>query len=158
MPKQVLNTAKIKIRKARNRDLDSIIGIEKRITQFTMKKSQYAAEFLNPLSHFHVACIPETGEIIGYFIFWIIEDILEIHQITVSPEHQRKGIGSLLMQFLLNHAKQKRISDIFLEVRQSNTAAIQFYQRFGLKKKSLRKNYYQNPIENGLVFRKKLMV
>ena len=158
MPKQVLNAAKIKIRKARNRDLDSIIGIEKRIAPSTMRKSQYAAEFLNPFSHFHVACIPETGEIIGYFIFWIIEDIMEIHQITVSTEHQRKGIGSLLMQFLLDQAKQNKISDIFLEVRQSNTTSIQFYQLFGFKKKSARKDYYQNPVENGLVLRKKMMV
>jgi ribosomal-protein-alanine N-acetyltransferase len=130
--------------------------MESQIAPYPLNKPQFAGEFLNPLSHFHVAYIPETGEIVGYIIFWIIEDILEAHQITVKPQHQRKGIGSLLMRFLLKKAKQHDISDIFLEVRQSNTAAIQFYHQFGLKQKSVRKDYYQNPVEDALIFIKNM--
>jgi ribosomal-protein-alanine N-acetyltransferase len=158
MQKPILKKPKIKIEKACNKDLDSIIKLEKRITPHTMNKAQYAAEFLNPLSHFYVACISETGEIVGYLIFWIIENILEIHQITVSPEYQRKGIGSLLMQFILDQAEQNKIVDIFLEVRRSNTSAIQFYQRFAMKKKAVRKDYYQKPAEDALIFRKRMII
>jgi ribosomal-protein-alanine N-acetyltransferase len=156
MPKPKFKEIMIKIGKTRNKNLDSIINIEKQITSFGMKKSQYADELLNPLSHFYVVCIPKTGEVVGYIIFWVIEKLIEIHHIAVSPKHQKMGIGHALMKFILDQARQNEISEIYLEVRKSNMGAIQFYQRFGFKKQGTRKEYYQNPIENALIYKKKI--
>ena len=156
MPKPKFKEIMIKIGKTRNKNLDSIINIEKQITSFGMKKSQYADELLNPLSHFYVVCIPKTGEVVGYIIFWMIEKLIEIHHITVSPKHQKMGIGHALMKFILDQARQNEISEIYLEVRKSNMGAIQFYQRFGFKKQGTRKEYYQNPVENALIYKKKI--
>ena len=60
------------------------------------------------------------------------------------------------MEFMMDQAREEEVSDIFLEVRESNTTALRFYRRFGLRKQSIRKNYYQNPTENALILRKKM--
>ena len=155
MPKQTDSANLLKIEKASPRDLDSIIRIERKVTSRPMRKAQYAGEFLNPFSQFYVGRFTHTKVIAGYFIFWIIEGILEIHQITVDPRYQRRGIGQSFMEFLLDQARTKKVSEIFLEVRKSNSGALRFYRRFGLIQKSIRKNYYQNPPEDALILRKK---
>jgi len=121
-----------------------------------MKKSQYADELLNPISHFYIVYMPKTGEVVGYIIFWMIEKLIEIHHIAVSPKHQKMGIGHALMKFILDQAHQNKITEIYLEVRKSNMEAIQFYQRFGFKKQRTRKEYYQNPVEDALIYKKKI--
>lgn len=156
MPKLKLKEIKIKIEKTCNRNLDSIINIDNQITPFGMKKSQYTDELLNPISHFYVAYIPKTNEVVGYFIFWMIEKLIEIHHIAVSPKYQKMGIGHALMKFILDQACQNEIPEIFLEVRKSNMGAIQFYQRFGFKKQRTRKEYYQNPVEDALIYKKRI--
>jgi len=153
MPRSKSKEIKIKIVKTRNKNLNSIINIENQITPFGMKKSQYADELLNPISHFYVVCMQKTGEVVGYIIFWMIEKLIEIHHIAVSPKHQKRGIGHALMKFILDQARQNEIPEIYLEVRKSNMGAIQFYQRFGFKKQGTRKEYYQNPVEDALIYK-----
>jgi len=45
------------------------------------------------------------------------------------------------------------VKDIFLEVRKSNTAAIEFYESFHFELVGIRKAYYQDPVEDALVYR-----
>lgn len=95
----------------------------------------------------------ESNEIIGYIIFWIIQETLELHDIAVRGKHKKKGIGFLMMNFMLEIASARKVEALFLEVRKSNSEAIKFYETFNFKQIGVRKNYYQNPIEDALVLR-----
>lgn len=109
-------------------------------------------EISNRFSRFYIAHYSESKQIIGYIIYWIIEDLIEIHHIAVKNEFQRRGVGSTLIRFLLADARKKKVKQIFLEVRQSNSVAIQFYDKFGFKQVRRRKKYYRNPEEDALVY------
>lgn len=81
-------------------------------------------------------------------------DSSEILNIAVRQSFQHKGIGQIIFDEILRELKRKSISQIWLEVRQSNANAINFYQKNEFERQFERKNYYSNPIENALVFRR----
>ncbi len=95
----------------------------------------------------------ETKEVKGYVIFWIIEETLELHDMAVIGRYKKKGIGSFMMNFMLETARARDVEELFLEVRKSNSEAIKFYEKFNFRQIGVRKNYYKNPIEDALVYR-----
>jgi ribosomal-protein-alanine acetyltransferase len=148
MPKKPLN---LKIRKARADDIESVLIIDSESSAFK-KKEMVHMELSNQFSNFYIATVPESKKIIGYIIYWIIENDLEIHHFAVKNEFQQKGVGSALIQYLLTDARKKKVKQIFLEVRRSNFKAIQFYNKFCFKSQGVREKYYRNPEEDAIVF------
>jgi ribosomal-protein-alanine N-acetyltransferase len=143
----------IRIRKARLDDIDAIATIEEQWFPHPWKKKYLTDELAHDISYFYVAEDILTHRMAGYIIFWIIEDLLELHKIVTKGNYQRKGIGKKLFLFMLEMAKQKKVKEIFLEVRKSNTAAIEFYESFHFELAGIRKAYYQDPVEDALVYR-----
>lgn len=85
----------------------------------------------------------------GYFIGAASFDEAELYRIGVLPEYRRSGIGKKLMESFLEKTSAAEI--IFLEVRESNLAAVGLYKSCGFKLMGIRKKYYGN--ENGLIFK-----
>lgn len=83
-------------------------------------------------------------------------DSSEILNISVRNSFQKLGTGQMIFDETLNALKQKNISEIWLEVRESNAKAISFYRKNDFEMQFERKNYYSNPAENALVFRRLL--
>lgn len=80
-------------------------------------------------------------ELIGFVIFETMYEILDILYIVVEPIYRKKGIASLLMQYLINN---KDFEKIMLEVRCDNSNAIKLYKKFNFKIINIRKKYYGN--------------
>ncbi len=77
----------------------------------------------------------------------------DITNVAVAPDYRRKGLAQMLI------AEFERLlpddaGNIFLEVRESNTPAIELYKKCGFEKISIRKNFYTNPRENAIVMMK----
>lgn len=81
-------------------------------------------------------------------------DSSEILNIAVRNSFQNKGIGQMIFDEILRALKEKNIKEIWLEVRKSNYKAVIFYQKNTFERQFERKNYYSNPTENALVFRR----
>ena len=79
----------------------------------------------------------------------MIYDRIEIEYIFVDPNNRRNNIASFLMDYVFNEAKKNECSNITLEVRESNTGAISFYNINGFKEVAKRSNYYNN--ENAIL-------
>jgi len=73
-------------------------------------------------------------------------DVYEILAIATIEECRNKGIA----QELLDKIKTK---DIFLEVRESNKKAINFYKKNNFKQISIRKGYYSDPTEDAIIMK-----
>ena len=86
------------------------------------------------------------NKVCGYLIVLDSIDVYEILAIATVEEYRNKGIA----QKLLNKIKTK---DIFLEVRESNQVAINFYKKNKFKEISVRKNYYSEPNENAIIMK-----
>lgn len=97
-----------------------------------------------------VACLRSTGEVIG-FVAWraTAPGEREILNLAVAPALRRKGVARRLLDEVLQCGK----GAWYLEVRESNVAAIRLYQSSGFRPMGLRKNYYSEPCETGIVMK-----
>jgi ribosomal-protein-alanine N-acetyltransferase len=89
----------------------------------------------------------------GFLIARCLPEEWEIENIAVDAQHRRRGIGSGLIHKLLAEARKAGVAGIILEVRESNRLAARLYESIGFKLEGLRKNYYQDPQEDALLFR-----
>jgi ribosomal-protein-alanine N-acetyltransferase len=86
--------------------------------------------------------VEEQNDIIAYSVCWYYMRELHIGNLAVKRSHQRKGIGSLLLKYVLEQFEDWTI--IFLEVRLSNIAAQKLYKKFGFRNLYRRRSYYSN--------------
>ena len=91
------------------------------------------------------------GTRIGYANFRFLAGEGELMRIAVLPEHRGCGESKKLMDRLEISAKEKEAPDLTLEVRAGNTPAINLYISYGFQAEAVRKNYYQNPVEDALI-------
>lgn len=75
----------------------------------------------------------EETEVIGYIGMKVVLDEADITNVAVLPAYRKKGIARKLLQQLLDEARQQGIYSIYLEVRDSNAAAITLYKHAGFK-------------------------
>ena len=140
------------IRTMRSADLPQVMLIE--LSTFTMPWSE--ATFRGLLrrrdSDLFVADI--KGEIAGYAVFWAVLDQGELGNVAVDESHRGQGIGSKLIQAVLERAADRGVREVFLEVRKSNVGAQDLYKTFGFSEVGRRKNYYLEPLEDALVMKK----
>ncbi|MGB3386580.1 MAG: ribosomal protein S18-alanine N-acetyltransferase [Pseudaminobacter sp.] len=68
----------------------------------------------------------------------------EILTVAVARSHRRQGIGWLLMDAVLRHLHGERAQSLFLEVDETNAAAIALYRRLGFHEVGQRPAYYSS--------------
>ncbi|MBU3624083.1 ribosomal protein S18-alanine N-acetyltransferase [Polynucleobacter sp. AP-Latsch-80-C2] len=78
----------------------------------------------------------------AYCILFPAVDELHLLNITVSPKLRKLGLGARMMAAIEGVAAQQNIPRILLEVRPTNTGALNLYQKLGYEQIGIRKNYY----------------
>ena len=91
----------------------------------------------------------EGEKVVGYVGIYSVLDEGYITNIAVLKGHRKKGVATALLKELTE--KESALSFISLEVRESNAAAISLYTKFNFKKEGVRKAFYSNPKEDGLI-------
>ena len=94
----------------------------------------------------------QEGKLVGYAFNHIVEDELHVLNIAVDPNSRGKGLGTYLLATVLAKAFEKGARQVYLEVRPSNSAAINLYSKLGFLRTGLRKNYYRDNGEDALLF------
>ena len=107
---------------------------------------ELVAERIAPVrfAGYSIACIPRSRP-----------EIANLISIAVVPEFRGKGAASLLLSSTIHRLKLRGIKRLTLMVRQSNGAAIRFYQRHGFEMLRRAPKYYEN-FEDGLLMRRTL--
>ena len=129
-------------------DLKEAYKIECEVNPSPWKYETFLSSF--EVGHKGLIC-KHYSEIIGFIIFSPINPEAHILSISVTKKIQSKGIGSLLLQSMLDQCAAMNYKKIFLEVRTSNLQAINFYQKFGFSKDAIRDNYYTDNSEDALL-------
>lgn len=96
----------------------------------------------------------EKDKIIGFLLYSLIYDRIEIEQFEVTTKERRKGIGNKLLNYLVEKYQDNNIKNITLEVKEDNIVAINLYKKYGFKKVSTREKYYDGI--NGILMEKAL--
>lgn len=95
--------------------------------------------------------LEESGRIAGYANLRIIADEGEIERIAIHPDFRSRGYGKKLMGEMVAFARRAGIKEMTLEVRASNSHALKLYESCGFAKEAVRKDYYRNPVEDGII-------
>ncbi len=99
-----------------------------------------------------------NGEISGFLVGRWVADQAEVLNLAVGMKHRRKGEGTALLGAALEQFGSGGAESVYLEVRESNTGAISFYEKHGFAKTGLRRGYYREPDEGAVTMEKKLTV
>ena len=141
--------SEIIIRKMMEEDLAQVCEIEKENFSMPWSEKSFLESMVREDTVFLTA-IPE-GEVAGYVGCYCIAGTGEITNVAVKDSMRRKGIGGLLLQKLYEEAALLECEEILLEVRESNAPAIALYTREGFAKAGIRKNFYEQPVENAVI-------
>ena len=114
-------------------------------------KKMLGEELENDCAAFLVAEEPVTKKVLGYAGVLVMADEGYITNVAVFPEYRRQGIAAQIIQVFCDFAAGNHLAFLTLEVRPSNTAAIELYRSFGFEEVGRRKNYYDLPKEDALI-------
>lgn len=98
----------------------------------------------------------EDSLLVGAALLEVLVPESEFHSLAVLPGKRRRGLGAALLKSALSAARKRGATEMFLEVRRSNQAAIALYERAGFAALSVRRGYYSHPREDAIVMRKRL--
>ena len=93
----------------------------------------------------------DKQDIIGFAGFWVMADEAHIINLAVRKTHRHQGIGGLLLIATIDLAAQLNARIITLEVRASNTAAVNLYGKYGFIQVGLRRAYYVDNKEDAIL-------
>lgn len=142
-------TNNVIIRKFRQEDFQAIADIEKEC--FSLPWSVKAiGEFAEcEFSHIYVAEL--DGNVAGYLTFTSIFDELQIANVAVCEKYRRLHIATKLIEKLIQYGIERNSGFITLEVRVSNSAAMNFYRKMGFTSVGDRRGYYSHPREDAVL-------
>lgn len=87
----------------------------------------------------------------GYLVAALLPPQAELETIAVVAEGQRRGVGGRLFAELLALLKTEQVTEVILEVRASNQAALGLYQALGFLESGRRTSYYADPQEDAVL-------
>jgi len=145
-----------KIESASPDDLESLLEIEQESSPNPWKRSFFESEFSGKLSTILVSRSNPDGKADGFIVFRTIDDMAEINNIAVRINRRRSGIAAGLISSLIDISVKNGVSVIFLEVRSENYSAIKLYERSGFELSGKRKDYYNSPKDDALIYKLEL--
>lgn len=87
----------------------------------------------------------------GYLTYSLLQDESELLRVATVSDYRKKGIGKALVKKYHEEIFKEGVLG-FLEVRENNEAARKLYEKTGYAQIGVRKNYYKNPSENGIIY------
>jgi ribosomal-protein-alanine N-acetyltransferase len=104
-----------------------------------------------------LALVSETdGAISGFLVVRIVGDQAEVLNLAVAVNYRRLGEGTAMLAAALEEFALRGVRSVYLEVRESNTEAIEFYEKLGFTRTGRRKGYYRAPDEAAITMGRKL--
>jgi ribosomal-protein-alanine acetyltransferase len=100
--------------------------------------------------------IEEKKKVVGFLVVRDVVAEAEILNLCIAPARRRVGLAEALLTEALAELRRTRIDRLFLEVRESNTPAIAFYEKHEFRKTGHRPGYYRNPDEAAVLMMKEL--
>jgi ribosomal-protein-alanine N-acetyltransferase len=146
--------ALLSIRVAQAGDLDAVAAIERAVFNDPWSRRSFADLVDKKNVLFLVAT---TGAALaGYAVVLVAGDESELANLAVAKTAQRKGIGKRLLTEAIAVAQQRGCRQMYLEVRESNRAAIALYEDEHFEAIGRRARYYARPVEDAIVMKKRL--
>jgi ribosomal-protein-alanine N-acetyltransferase len=135
-------------------DISAVAAIEQDSFADPWSERSFEELLVSRAAIFLVATRPDSEIIFGYVIGYAVSDQAEILNLAVIGSARRHGIGGALLDAAIEAVSERGAPEIFLDVRESNKAALGLYRSRGFAEFGLRQRYYRNPVEDALVLRR----
>lgn len=142
------------VRLMQEKDIKGVAAVEAESFPFPWPESIFTDELTNPLAIYLV--LEYQDEVIGYAGFWLVLGEAQVTNIALLQNFRGKGLGRMLVQSLIDKAKNDGAETIFLEVRRSNILAQELYKKLGFVMLGVREGYYQDSGEDAFTMQKDL--
>jgi ribosomal-protein-alanine acetyltransferase len=159
---------RMRIRRAIPTDIPALIALEKQAaTAAHWSPEQYEAVFSSE-GPFRVVLLVEgssvedspiedarvkDARVQGFIVGRAVSEDWEIENIAVAGAVRHRGLGTRLLEEFIALARARGAQSVFLEVRESNLAARQLYEKYAFVETGRRKRYYCEPEEDAIVYR-----
>lgn len=141
------------IRKATLHDIQDMYNIENNVYgKYGWNIETFRSEINKETSHYLIyedKCV--YNKIIGYIGAWVVIDEGHITTLVVSPKYRRNHVADILLYNLVIELLNKGIKWLTLEVKVTNTPAINLYKKFRFNEIGIRKKYYEDNNEDALI-------
>lgn len=146
--------AAFRFRRMRAEDLERVMQIERDGFSHPWSRELLERELSHVWSTILVAEDPHERSavgILGFVIFWIVHDEVHILNIATAVESRRRGVGRALMNEAADLGRRRGATLSTLEVRRTNTPAVDLYRSLGYRQVGIRPNYYADEGEDAIV-------
>ena len=120
-------------------DLDTVMMIEPLIYPYPWSRGNFS-DSLN--SGYSAWVLMSNETIIGYALVMMVLDEAHLLNLSIAKDFQKQGLGRLLLEYMIQIAKNHQAVNMFSEVRSSNISAIALYENMGFNEMAIRRNYY----------------
>lgn len=133
------------------RDMPEVLSIERLCFEFPWTDEDFMVCLRTRNC---IGMVADNGtEITGFMVYELHKSRIHILNFCVAPKWQRKGVGRVMVERLIDKLSQQRRHEIAAEVRERNLDAQLFFKRMGFKAASVVRDYYEDTDEDCYVFR-----
>lgn len=129
------------IREMHPEDLEQVIRIEHEIFLFPWSIINFS-DSIKAGYHCRVLVQPNSDLVMGYGILMTGPGEAHVLTLGVGAAWQSQGLGRKMLRYLIELSRKHQAEFVLLDVRESNTGAINLYERLGFQQIAVRKGYY----------------
>ncbi|MFI3206145.1 MAG: ribosomal protein S18-alanine N-acetyltransferase [Clostridia bacterium] len=138
----------MKIEEMHEKHIKQIADLEKICFSQPWSENGLSEEINNETARFFVC--EENEKVLAYAGMHLVCGEGYVTNIAVFPEYRKMSLATKLIEKMFSICK----ISLSLEVRESNEKATNLYKKLAFKNLGKRKNFYDNPVENGLIYTK----
>jgi ribosomal-protein-alanine N-acetyltransferase len=131
-------------------DIDQILEVEQASFATPWSREAFYNEIFNNKFAVYIV-LEEDQKIVGYVGAWVVIDEAHVTNVAILPEYRGRKLGEALLRKMMTFAKDMGARSMTLEVRVTNHVAQSLYRKLGFQNGGIRKNYYSDNQEDGLV-------
>jgi len=148
----------VRIRPASVADIRGMIALERDSPSAAHWPEPAYARVFSTDSATRIAIVAQDREasVRGFAIARVVGEEVELENIVVDRKRRNQGLGTKLVEKIMERSKSRNASRLFLEVRESNPAARALYEKCGFVLSGRRRAYYTSPSEDAVLYTRKV--
>ncbi len=136
------------------RDYPEVLEIERQSFEFSWTEDDFHAELRQRNINGMVA--EHEGRVVGFMVYALLADTIQILNFAVSPSSRRQGVGSQMVAKMICKLRLQRRERLRLYVRETNLSAQLFFKSQGFKACGMIRGHYEDSDEDAYVMRYEL--
>lgn len=138
--KPVWDLARLNYEPMQESDIDEVVALEESVYPYPWSRGDFADSLA---SGYHAWVLRnQSMQLMGYFLVMQMVDEAHLLNVAVAQEWQGQGLGRFLLNQSVACSRGLGLESMLLEVRPSNTRALELYERYGFEQIGRRKGYY----------------